>query len=100
MSALPPGPRLPARPAGLGLDAAAAALPRALPASATATPSRCGSSRWGDWVVLCDPADVKKVFTAGDAVGVAIANPLLGPVLGSRSVMLLEEPRAHDAGAS
>jgi len=51
-------------------------------------------ARWGDWVLLCDPADVKKVFTAGDAVGVAIANPLLGPVLGPRSVMLLEEP-AH-----
>jgi cytochrome P450 len=49
-------------------------------------------SRWGNWVLLCDPADVKRIFTAGRAVGVAIANPLLGPVLGSRSVMLLEEP--------
>ncbi len=48
---------------------------------------------WGDWVVLCDPDDVKKVFTAGDAVGVALANPMLGPVLGPHSVMLLEEPR-------
>ncbi len=48
---------------------------------------------WGDWVVLADPADVKKVFTAGDAVGVALANPLLGPVLGPHSVMLLEEPQ-------
>jgi cytochrome P450 family 135 len=47
---------------------------------------------WGDWVILADPADVKKVFTAGPAVGVAVANPLLGPVLGPRSVMLLEEP--------
>jgi cytochrome P450 len=47
---------------------------------------------WGDWVVLCDPEDVKKVFTAGPAVGVDVANPLLGPVLGPRSVMLLEEP--------
>jgi cytochrome P450 len=47
---------------------------------------------WGDWVVLSDPADVKKVFTAGPAVGVDVANPLLGPVLGPRSVMLLEEP--------
>ena len=36
---------------------------------------------WGDWVVLADPADVKAVFTAGDKVGVALANPLLGPVL-------------------
>jgi cytochrome P450 family 135 len=48
---------------------------------------------WGDWVLLCDPEDVKKVFTAGDAVGVALANPMLGPVLGPHSVMLLEEPR-------
>ena len=47
---------------------------------------------WGDWVILSDPADVKAVFTAGDAVGVDVANPLLGPVLGPRSVMLLEEP--------
>ncbi|MBS1880151.1 MAG: cytochrome P450 [Actinobacteria bacterium] len=47
---------------------------------------------WGDWVILSDPADVKAVFTAGDAVGVAVANPLLSPVLGPRSVMLLEEP--------
>jgi cytochrome P450 family 135 len=47
---------------------------------------------WGDWVLLCDPDDVKKVFTAGRAVGVDVANPLLGPILGPRSVMLLEEP--------
>jgi cytochrome P450 family 135 len=47
---------------------------------------------WGDWVLLADPDDVKKVFTAGSAVGVDVANPLLGPVLGARSVMLLEEP--------
>ena len=47
---------------------------------------------WGDWVILADPADVKRVFTAGPAVGVDVANPLLGPVLGPRSVMLLEEP--------
>jgi cytochrome P450 len=47
---------------------------------------------WGDWVLLCDPDDVKRVFTAGSAVGVDVANPLLGPILGPRSVMLLEEP--------
>jgi len=47
---------------------------------------------WGDWVLLCDPADVKTVFTSGAAVGVDVANPLLGPILGPRSVMLLEEP--------
>jgi cytochrome P450 len=47
---------------------------------------------YGDWVILSDPGDVKKVFTAGRAVGVDTANPLLGPLLGPRSVMLLEEP--------
>jgi cytochrome P450 family 135 len=47
----------------------------------------------GDWVFLCDPADVKRVFTAPpESMGVALANPLLLPVLGARSLMLLEEP--------
>jgi cytochrome P450 len=47
----------------------------------------------GTWVFLCDPADVKRVFTApAGSLGVALANPLLRPVLGPRSVMLLEEP--------
>lgn len=47
----------------------------------------------GVWVFLCDPEDVKRVFTAeADAMGVGEANSLLGPVLGPRSVMLLEEP--------
>jgi cytochrome P450 len=49
----------------------------------------------GTWVLLSDPADVKTVFTApAQALGVGEANTLLGPVLGSSSVMLLEEP-AH-----
>jgi cytochrome P450 family 135 len=47
----------------------------------------------GTWVFLCDPDDVKRVFTAPPAsMGVALANPLLLPVLGARSVMLLDEP--------
>jgi cytochrome P450 family 135 len=49
----------------------------------------------GTWVFLCDPEDVKKVFTApAGSLGVDLANPLLLPVLGPRSVMLMEEP-AH-----
>ena len=49
----------------------------------------------GTWVFLCDPEDVKKVLTAPvDSLGMALANPLLLPVLGPRSVMLMEEP-AH-----
>jgi cytochrome P450 len=47
----------------------------------------------GTWVILADPEDVKKVFTADHAVlGVGLANSVLGPLLGPRSVMLLEEP--------
>ena len=46
------------------------------------------------WVFLCDPEDVKRVFTAAPerCCGVGEANTLLGPVLGPRSVMLLDEP--------
>jgi cytochrome P450 len=47
----------------------------------------------GTWVILSDPKDIKSVFTADHAVlGVGVANSILGPLLGPRSVMLLEEP--------
>jgi cytochrome P450 len=47
----------------------------------------------GTWVILANPEDVKKVFTADHSVlGVGLANSVLGPLLGPRSVMLLEEP--------
>jgi cytochrome P450 len=47
----------------------------------------------GTWIFLCDPRDIKLVFTTEpDRLGVGEANSLLGPILGSRSVMLLEEP--------
>ena len=91
MSALPPGPRMPRALQAIGWTQ------RPLPFLERCQ-RRFGDAftlrimHWGDWVVLADPADVKKVFTGGDAVGVDIANPLLGPVLGPRSVMLLEEP--------
>ena len=48
------------------------------------------------WVLLSNPAHVKQVFTADSALmgaGAGEANPLLGPLLGSRSVMLLDEPQ-------
>jgi cytochrome P450 len=47
------------------------------------------------WVVLTDPADVKLLFTTdANAVraGAVEASPVLEPLLGSRSVMLLDEP--------
>jgi len=89
---LPPGPRMPSALQAIGWAR------RPYPFM-----KRC-RERYGDiftmrilhsgtWVFLCDPADVKRVFTAGaDSLGVALANPLLLPVLGARSVMLLEEP--------
>lgn len=47
----------------------------------------------GTWVILADPEDVKSVFTTDHmALGVGLANSVLGPLLGPRSVMLLEEP--------
>jgi cytochrome P450 family 135 len=89
---LPPGPRMPRALQALGW------AKRPYPLM-----QRC-RERYGDrftlrilhagtWVFLCDPEDVKAVFTAPrGTLGVALANPLLEPVLGPRSVMLLEEP--------
>jgi cytochrome P450 len=89
---LPPGPRMPSALQAVGW------AERPLPFM-----ERC-RERYGDtftmrirhagtWVFLCDPEDVKQVFTAdAAALGVGEANSLLGPILGSRSVMLLEEP--------
>ena len=91
MSALPPGPRLPRALQAVGWTQ------RPLPWLEKCH-RRYGDTftlrirHYGDWVILADPDDVKKVFTAGRAVGVDVANPLLGPLLGPRSVMLLEEP--------
>ena len=88
---LPPGPRMPRALQALGW------MQRPL-----AFMERCQRRygdiftlrilHWGDWVLLCDPEDVKAIFTAGEKVGVDTANPMLEPVLGPRSVMLLEEP--------
>ena len=91
MSPLPPGPRLPRTLQAVGWTQ------RPLPWLEKCH-RRYGDTftlrirHYGDWVILSDPDDVKKVFTAGRAVGVDTANPLLGPLLGPRSVMLLEEP--------
>ena len=91
MSPLPPGPRMPRALQAIGWTQ------RPLPFLERCQ-RRFGDTftlrilHWGDWVIVADPDDVKRVFTAGAAVGVAVANPLLGPVLGPRSVMLLEEP--------
>jgi cytochrome P450 len=50
-------------------------------------------SHAGTWVVLSDPADVKRVFTAApDTMGASPASAVIEPLLGRRSVMLLDEP--------
>jgi cytochrome P450 family 135 len=89
---LPPGPRLPSTLQALGWSR------RPLPLM-----ERC-QKQYGDiftlrirhagtWVVLCDPEDVRRVFTADPALlGVSMANTLLEPLLGRRSVVLLDEP--------
>jgi cytochrome P450 len=91
-AALPPGPRMPSAVQAVGWARRPFPFMR-----------RC-RERYGDiftmrilhsgtWVFLCDPEDVKRVFTAPPAsLGVALQNPLLLPVLGARSLMLLEEP--------
>ncbi len=91
---LPPGPRMPSALQALGW-----AL-RPLPFM-----DRC-NDRYGEiftlrvrrgrpWVVLTDPADVKLLFTTDASAvraGAVAASPVLEPLLGSRSVMLLDEP--------
>lgn len=94
-SELPPGPRMPSE-----LQAVGWAL---RPLSFM---DRC-QQRYGEtftlrvrrgrpWVFLTNPEHVKQVFTADSALmgaGAGEANPLLEPLLGKRSVMLLDEPQ-------
>jgi cytochrome P450 len=93
-SPLPPGPRMPSALQAIGWAT------RPLPFM-----QRC-RERYGDiftlhvrrgrpWVFLSDPDDIGKVLTISPELvraGAGEANPLLGPLLGSRSVMLLDEP--------
>ncbi len=92
---LPPGPRMPS-----ALQATGWAL-RPL-----AFMDRC-AERYGEmftlrirrnrpWVFLTNPEHVKQVFTIDPQLvrsGASEANPLLTPLLGSRSMMLQDEPR-------
>lgn len=91
---LPPGPRMPSALQALGW-----AL-RPLPFMERAN-DRHGEiftlrvRRGRPWVVLTDPADVKLLFTADASAvraGAVAASPILEPLLGTRSVMLLDEP--------
>ena len=64
MSALPPGPKMPRALQAIGWTQ------RPLPFLERCQ-QRYGDAftlrilHWGDWVLLCDPDDVKKIFTAG-----------------------------------
>jgi cytochrome P450 len=92
--ALPPGPRVPRLLQAVGW----ARRPLSLMEAA--------QERYGDiftlrirrgspWVLLSDPQDVRRVFTTRAEMlraGAGEANPLLKPLLGARSVMLLDEP--------
>jgi len=94
-ASLPPGPRMPS-----ALQAAGWAL---RPLSFM---ERC-EQRYGEiftlrvrhgrpWVFLTNPEHVKQVFTTNAELlraGAGEANPLLEPLLGARSVMLLDEPQ-------
>jgi cytochrome P450 len=47
----------------------------------------------GNWVFLCDPEEVKRTFTGDpNLLRAGEANFILGPIVGSRSVLLLDEP--------
>jgi cytochrome P450 len=50
-------------------------------------------AREGTWVMVCDPDDIKTVFTGDPNVLYAgEANSVLGPLVGSRSLLLLDGP--------
>jgi cytochrome P450 len=91
-SQLPPGLRMPTALQTLGW------VMRPLPLL-----ERC-QARYGDvfrlqvhneatWVFLADPDDVKRVFTGpAEVLRAGEANAVLEPIVGSRSVLLLDEP--------
>jgi len=92
---LPPGPRMPSPIQAMGW----ALRPLSFM-------DRCHQSygetftlrvrRGRPWVFLTNPEHVKQVFTTDSALmgaGAGEANPLLEPLLGPRSVMLLDEPQ-------
>src|SRR3954453_4651631 len=90
-ASLPPGPRAPMPVQTLGW------VTRPLPYLERL------QARFGDmftlrigadehWVVLADPTDVKQVFTGDPALlHAGEANAILGPLLGSNSVLLLDD---------
>lgn len=91
---LPPGPRMPSPLQALGWSLRPLAFLERCNRNFGKT-FTLNVRRGKPWVVLTEPEDVKRVFTA-DANAVTAsaveASPTLGPLLGPRSVMLLDEP--------
>ncbi len=89
--ALPAGPRFPVALNTLGWTLRAGPfMSRARARYGSTFSLRLASE--DQWVVLSDPADVKQVFT-GDPrlLHAGKANKILGPILGPKSVLLLDE---------
>ena len=75
-----------------GLLGPAADLPGALPRRATARASPCGCSARRPFVMVSDPEEIKQVFTAPpDVLHPGEGARLLEPIVGPRSVILLDE---------
>ena len=90
---LPPGPRLPRAVQTLGWMTRPGPFMERCRARYGAT-FTVRIAHEGTWVFVCDPADVKTVFT-GDPrlLHAGEANIVLRPVVGPRSVLLLDEAR-------
>ncbi len=92
MSALPPGPRSPRLLQSRRWSRAPLPFLEQCRARYGAT-FTLRLRHLGTWVLLADPEDVKRVFSADtDDLGVGVPNLALRPVLGAHSVMLSEEP--------
>jgi cytochrome P450 len=93
--ALPPGPRMPSAIQALGWSL----RPLAFMESCEREYGEMFTlriRRGRPWVFITNPEHVKQVFTTNPTLvgaGAGEANPLLEPLLGERSVMLLDEPR-------
>ena len=89
---LPPGPRLPRAIQTLGwVTRPGPFMQRARERYGDTFTVRIANE--GTWVFVCDPAEVKRVFTGDPSLlRAGEANAILAPVVGSESVLLLDEP--------
>ena len=91
-STLPPGPREPSLIQTLGVVDPPDRRSSSATARATASASRSACSGTPPFVMLSDPADIKELFTAPpDVLHPGEGARILEPVVGSNSVILLDE---------